>query len=198
MPTPEDLTAFAERLHAQGRAAAANNKRRRAAERIRLAGHSTCPVKHDHYRADCCPRCTERWGDLPQDAPSVPFESFSDHERANYTEADWALVAQLDAEWSDYLANWTPENCRHEFCAITDDNREICEWCGRDVTEPDFPVAEVEIARERAADYDRRMAERAGRPDGEKAAEAVADGAKDEKFKVVAYQAAPKDDPALA
>jgi hypothetical protein len=193
MPTQEELTAFAERLHARGRENAASNKLRRAAERERLAGHSACAAKHDHYRAGCCPRCTECWGDLPQDAPAIPFAAFSEHDRANYTEEDWAYVAQLDAEWDEYLTNWTPENCRHEFCAITDDNREICEWCSRDVTEPDFPVAEVEIARARAADYDRRMAERASHPNGKTiATEAAVGGAEDQGFKVVAYQAAPE------
>ena len=196
MSTQEDLAAFAERLHAWGRETAANRELRQSRERERLAGHSVCADKHDHYRAGCCPRCTERWGDLPADAPSVPFESFFDHEQANYGQEDWARVAQIEADWDEYLINWTPENCRHEFCAITDDNREICEWCGRDVTDPDFPVEQVEIARERAADYDRRMATRTERPDGEASAtEGVTGEAKIGPLKVAVYQAAPEDGP---
>lgn len=167
MPTQEELTAYAERLHAWGRNRAFTAKERQAVERARLFGHSACTAKHDHYRAGCCPRCTERWGDLPQNAPAIPYEAFSDHEKANYTEEDWGLVAAVEAEENAYIVSWTPQSCRHEFCAITDENREICERCGRDVTEPDFPVAQIDIARERAADYDRRMAEPAGRPNSE-------------------------------
>ena len=137
-------------------------KLRIAAERERLAGHSTCKRRHRHYRANCCPRCTELWAGLPVDAPSIPFGAFSDHSRANYSEKTWAFVESVEADLDEYLANWSPESCRHDLCAITQDNHEICERCGRDVTEPDFPVEQVEIARERLADYDARTAANKG------------------------------------
>jgi hypothetical protein len=194
MPTPEELADYAERLHAWARDRIFTARERRAEERARLFGHSACEAKHDHYRAGCCPRCTERWGDLPADAPGVPFEAFSDHEKANYTPEDWARVAQIEDEQNAYVVAWTPATCRHEFCAITDDNREICEWCGDDVTDPDFPIEQIEVARERAADYDRRSQEIAERAKGE--ANETGDapsGPKGRKAKVMAYQSAPED-----
>jgi hypothetical protein len=127
-------------------------------ERERLVGHSSCLERHRHYRAGCCPRCTELWGDLPNNAPSIPWEAISDHRRANYSEETWALVARVEADLDEYQANWTSDNCRHEICAITADNREICARCDRDVTEPDFPVEQAEIARSRLADYEARQA----------------------------------------
>ena len=195
MPTQEELADYAERLHTWARDRIFTARERRAEERARLFGHSACTAKHDHYRVGCCPRCTERWGDLPKNAPGVPFEAFSDHEKANYTEEDWARVAAIEDEQNAYIVAWTPKNCRHEFCAITDDNREICEWCGQDVTEPDFPVEEMEIARERAADYDRRSQEIADRTKGEAdTTEGAADGAKNGKSKIMAYQSVPEDE----
>ena len=121
-----------------------------------LEGHSTCEKNHSHYREGCCPVCTAKWGDIPKGAPSVPWHAIEEHDRANWDLETWAIYDQETADWKTYLANWTPENCRHDFCYITDDNHEICQFCHKDVTEFDAPVEAFEEARRRAADWEAR------------------------------------------
>jgi hypothetical protein len=122
----------------------------------RLEGHSTCEENHSHYRAGCCPVCTTKWGDIPKGAPSVPIDAITEHDKANWDQETWAIYDQENVDWAAYLANWTPENCQHEFCYITADNHEICQRCDKDVTEFDAPVAEFEEARRRWVDWEAR------------------------------------------
>jgi len=119
-----------------------------------VSGHSNCQLKHRHYQTYCCPVCRAKWGDLPRKALTTPWGAFSEHRKANWDLEEWALYDQEIAEARVYEQNWTLENCQHDLCRITDDNREICDRCNKDVTSADAPIEAFETARARLAEIE--------------------------------------------